>query len=200
MWFLNLVLLEKGGGTMKKQIRAIVVSLVLITTIPLSLRVQAKSNLWMLEISEETAAAYNQLCVKDEEGRLYSLSSWVPAPLHTEELKEAGVPVEDYATIYKRRSYGRLESCTEAPIPVVTDDTQLLHYYFGEQSIVSFRKAAFVGCTTNGCREYDIDMDSENVFVAAVGPDDYGVYDLSELEDGLYFVNPGGLVELKRSK
>ena len=56
-----------------------------------------------------------------------------------------------------------------------------------------------MGCE-DGVKVYKIDPDGETVFNATVGPDGYSTYDLSSLEDGLYYVNPGGFVELKRSK
>ena len=67
------------------------------------------------------------------------------------------------------------------------------------EAIVSFRKAVFTG-VEDGYRTYLIDANCEHVYNATVGPEGYGTYDLSTLEDGLYYVNPGGLVELKRSK
>lgn len=162
--------------------------------------VHAESNLWMLEISENTAACYNQLCVVGEKGHLYSLAAWVPSPMHKERLHAKGIEVEDYATMYEQKSWEEVVACTEAPVPVVTDDSQIVHYYFGEESIVSFKEASFDGYTEDGHKEYSIDVSKESVFTALLGPEGYGVYDLSSLEDGLYYVNPGGLVELKRSK
>lgn len=172
--------------------------LLIVAFLILAASARAKSNLWMLEISEETAVAYNQLCVVDGE-HLYSLSGWVPAPMHRDKLVAAGVDVEDYATIYEQKSYELLVACSDAPIPVVTDDANLRHYWFTGEAIVSFRKAVFAG-VDDGCRTYLIDVNYEHVYNATVGPEGYGVYDLSTLEDGLYYVNPGGLVELKRSK
>lgn len=142
--------------------------------------------------------AYNQLCVV-EKGHLYSLAAWLPAPMHREKLVAAGVNVEDYATIYEQMSYEELVACTDAPIPVVTDDANLVHYYSTDESVVSFRKVVYAGADDDGHRMYRIDTGHEDVFNAAVGPEGYGVYDLSSLDDGLYYVNLGGLVELKRS-
>ena len=163
----------------------------------LAINVHARSNLWMLEISEETALSYNQLCVVDEKGRLYSLSAWVPAPLHREKLRDRGVDVADYATMYRQLNYEEIIACTDAQIPVVTDDADLRHYYSADESVVSFREAEYMGFEGEH-RMYSINTMEEFVYNAAVGPEGYGIYDLSDLEDGLYYVNPGGLVELKR--
>ncbi len=167
--------------------------------LPTGTEVSAKSNLWMLEISEETAMAYNQLCVVDEDGHLYSLSDWVPEPIHKLKLKAMGVDVVDYATIYERKSYEKLVACTNVTIPVVKDDADLVHYYFTEESLMSLRHVTFAG-VEDGKLVYHIDMEEEYTHYATVGPDGYSTYDLSDLEDGLYFVNLGGLVRLQRSK
>ena len=160
---------------------------------------RGRPGLWMLEISEDTARAYNQLCVVDEKGHLYSLSGWVPAPKNRDRLIANGVKVSDYAILYEQKSYELLVSYVDIPIPVVTSDKNLIHYYFTDESVVSFRKASPAGLEGSH-QTYSVDSSKEYVLNAKVGPEGYGVYDLSELEDGLYYVNSGGLVELKRSK
>ncbi len=191
----------KGGEEMnvKRFLKVAVIGMILIVSIwILAMGVRARTKLWMYEISEQTAMAYNQLCVVDGE-HLYSLAGWVPAPKYRERLVAAGINVEDYVTMYEQLSYEKLVACSDAPIPVVKDDKNLVHYYSTEESIVSFRKASPAGMDGER-RAFSIDSEQEYVFHAEVGPEGYGVYDLFELEDGLYYVNSGGLVELRRSK
>lgn len=99
----------------------------------------------------------------------------------------------------EQKSYELLVSYADIPIPVATSDKNLIHYYFTDESVVSFRKVSPAGLE-GGHQTYSVDSSKEYVLNAKVGPEGYGVYDLSELEDGLYYVNSGGLVELKRSK
>ena len=175
-----------------------VTMLAMISVIVLGVGVHRESALWMLEISEETARAYDQLCI-EEDGCLYSVYSWVPEPVHRSRLLAKGVSVADYATIYDQCSYEEIVACTDSPIPIVTKDVQVRHYYFVEEAATSFRPASFVGYK-DGKRVYAIDQTKEYLFTAPVGPDGYAVYDLSSLEDGFYYVYLGGLVEIRHSK
>lgn len=171
--------------------------LLLIAVFILIVNVHASSNLWMLEISEETALSYNQLCVVDENGHLYSLAGWVPAPMHRAKLRNKGVVVEDYATIYEQLSYEEVVAYGDAQVPVVTDDSAIRHYYSTDESVVSFREAVFTGYDGE-LKTYSVNSLEEHVFNGLVGEDGYSTYDLSTLPDGLYYVNSGGMVELRR--
>ncbi len=173
--------------------------ILLIAVFILIVNVHANSNLWMLEISEDTALSYNQLCVVDENGHLYSLAAWVPAPMHKTKLRNKGVVVEDYATIYEQLSYDEVVAYGDAPVPIVTDDALIRHYYSADESVVSFREAVFTGYDGE-LKTYSINSLEEHVFNGSVGEDGYSTYDLSTLPDGLYYVNPGGMVELRRAE
>ena len=173
--------------------------ILLIAVFILIVNVHANSNLWMLEISEDTALSYNQLCVVDENGRLYSLAAWVPAPMHKSKLRAKGVVVEDYATIYEQLSYEEVVAYGDAPVPIVTDDASIRHYYSADESVASFREAVFTGYDGE-LKTYSINSIDEHVFNATVGENGYSTYDLSKLPDGLYYVNPGGMVELRRAE